>query len=75
MLHFDLLTVCNDELTHTMKGRTVMNEEERYEALRHCRYVDEIVPDAPWTLTDEYVDKHKVCISIFIHIFNNVQKH
>ena len=37
-----------------------MNEDERYEALRHCRYVDEVVIDAPWTLTDDYLDKHKV---------------
>ena len=37
-----------------------MNEVERYEAIRHCRYVDEIVPDAPWTLCDEYLEKHKV---------------
>lgn len=43
-----------------MKGRTVMNEEERYEAVRHCRYVDEIVTDAPWTCTNEYLTYHKV---------------
>ena len=54
------VTVVNDALTRSMKGRTVMNEKERYEAVRHCRYVDEVVPDAPWTLDDEYLGKHKV---------------
>ena len=55
-----LLSVCNEELTHQMKGRTVMDEHERYEAVRHCRYVDELITDAPWTITDEFLEKHKV---------------
>lgn len=54
------LAVCNDELTHSKKGRTVMTDSERYDAVRHCRYVDEVVRDAPWQIDDEYIEKHKV---------------
>lgn len=57
---FLVFAVCSDELTHQFKGYTVMTEDERYEALRHCRYVDEVVRDAPWTLTTEFLKKHKV---------------
>lgn len=37
-----------------------MNEAERYESLRHCKWVDEVIPDAPWVIDQEFLDKHKI---------------
>ncbi|CAO2831160.1 unnamed protein product [Amaranthus hypochondriacus] len=55
-----LVGCCSDEITHKYKGKTVMNEAERYESLRHCKWVDEVIPDAPWVINQEFLDKHKI---------------
>ncbi|XP_047338172.1 choline-phosphate cytidylyltransferase 1-like [Impatiens glandulifera] len=55
-----LVGCCNDETTHMYKGKTVMTDQERYESLRHCKWVDEVIPDAPWVLSQEFIDKHYI---------------
>jgi len=57
---FLLVGVCNDELTHKMKGKTVMTDKERYESVRHCKWADEVVEDAPWVVNQEFLDKHNI---------------
>ncbi|KAK7306882.1 hypothetical protein VNO77_44842 [Canavalia gladiata] len=55
-----LVGCCSDAVTHKYKGKTVMTEDERYESLRHCKWVDEVIPDAPWVINTEFLDKHKI---------------
>ncbi|XP_037467010.1 choline-phosphate cytidylyltransferase 2-like [Triticum dicoccoides] len=55
-----LVGCCSDEVTQWYKGKTVMTEEERYESLRHCKWVDQVIPDAPWIINQELLDKHRI---------------
>lgn len=33
---------------------------ERCEIVRHCRWVDEVVPDAPWALDEENLKRFRI---------------
>ncbi|KIY69254.1 hypothetical protein CYLTODRAFT_420862 [Cylindrobasidium torrendii FP15055 ss-10] len=55
-----LVGVCSDELVHSHKARTVMTHAERLEAVRHCRWVDQVVPEAPWILDQAFLDKYEI---------------
>jgi len=37
-----------------------MTHAERCEAVRHCRWVDEVVPDAPWITDAEFLAKYQI---------------
>ncbi|ORZ33490.1 hypothetical protein BCR44DRAFT_66417 [Catenaria anguillulae PL171] len=55
-----LVGVCSDKETHARKGKTVMHDYERYQAIAHCKWVDEVVEDAPWIITQEFLDKYRI---------------
>ncbi|GJP44736.1 hypothetical protein CLOM_g4093 [Closterium sp. NIES-68] len=56
---------CNDEDTARLKGPTVLTHKERCLALKHCRWVDEVVENAPWVLTESFISQH--CIDYVAH--------
>jgi len=58
--------VCNDELTHAKKGKTVLNCQERAASLRHCKWVDEVIENAPWVVDQAFLDKHRVSYNSLI---------
>ena len=55
-----IMTVNSQKMTASNKGKTVCNEVERYDAVRHCRYVDEVLTDSPWVPTLQFMDRYRV---------------
>ena len=55
-----IVGVCSDVDIKNNKGMNVMNDYERCEAVRHCKWVDEVIPKAPWLPTLDFLDLHKI---------------
>jgi len=55
-----LVGVCSDELVRDHKASTVMSHQERCESVRHCKWADEVIPEAPWIITPEFLAKHEI---------------
>ncbi|KLJ11767.1 choline-phosphate cytidylyltransferase [Blastomyces silverae] len=55
-----IVGVTSDHETHKRKGLTVLTGAERSETVRHCRWVDEVIPDCPWIVTPEFLEEHKI---------------
>ncbi|EEH36050.2 cholinephosphate cytidylyltransferase [Paracoccidioides lutzii Pb01] len=55
-----IVGVTSDHETHKRKGLTVLTGTERSETVRHCRWVDEVIPDCPWIVTPEFLEKHQI---------------
>jgi len=55
-----LVGICSDEAVQTNKRIPILKMEERVASVAGCRYVDEVVGDAPWIMDRAWIEKHKI---------------
>jgi cytidyltransferase-like protein len=55
-----LVGVCSSSLVREHKSNPVFSSSERYESMRHVRWCDEVVEDAPWTVDQDFIDKWQI---------------
>lgn len=55
-----MVGVTGDAETHRRKGLTVLTGQERAETVRHCKWVDEVIPNCPWIVTAEFLHEHNI---------------
>jgi ethanolamine-phosphate cytidylyltransferase/choline-phosphate cytidylyltransferase len=55
-----IVGVHSDETVRSYKRRPVMTEEERILVVQACRWVHEVVPDAPLEVTRGWLARHRI---------------
>ena len=60
--HGDWLVVgvLSDDTAASYKRRPVMTLAERVAVIESCRYVDEVLADAPFRVTQDFLDEHAI---------------
>ncbi|KAK7060907.1 hypothetical protein VNI00_000640 [Paramarasmius palmivorus] len=60
-----IVGVFADELCDSYGYPTTVPHVERCEVLRHCRWVDEVLPDAPWQIEEGFTREWRVDYVVF----------
>ncbi|KAH9450587.1 hypothetical protein MJO28_009987 [Puccinia striiformis f. sp. tritici] len=55
-----MVGVCSDELVRKFKASPVLTSAERYESVANCKWVDQVVEDAPWQVDAAFLEKHQI---------------
>ena len=55
-----IVGVSGDEDVISLKGKPLMNEHERAESVRNCKWVDRVICPCPWVSTLEFLDEQGI---------------
>ena len=58
--NFLLVGIHSDETVESYKRTPILTMKERIASVAGCRYVDEVVPNAPLEITREWIEKHNI---------------
>ena len=55
-----IVGIHSDEIVMSYKRRPIMTMEERMQSVAGCRYVDEVLADAPLSIPQEWIEQHNI---------------
>ena len=55
-----IVGVHSDATVESYKRKPIVSEHDRYEMIRSCRFVNEVIEEAPLLITEEYIEKHRI---------------
>lgn len=55
-----LIGIHSDDVVEGYKRKTILTMEERVSCVAGCRYVDEVIPNAPLQVDSQWIEKHDI---------------
>lgn len=55
-----IVGICNDEDVSGYKRKPILSMKERVKSVSGCKYVDEVIKNAPLIVTEEIITKYKI---------------
>jgi ethanolamine-phosphate cytidylyltransferase len=59
-----IIGVLSDDTAASYKRRPIMTLPERVTVIESCRYVDEVIADAPYEVTEEFLAEHHIDVVV-----------
>jgi len=66
-----IVGVIGDKVATNYKRSPIINEQDRYNIVKHIDYVDKIIKDSPLIITQEFMNLHS--IDYVVHAFSNIK--
>jgi phosphoenolpyruvate phosphomutase len=70
-----IVGVHNDETVMSYKRRPVLSMKERIAVIESCKYVDQVIPDAPLVVTSKYLEENQIDLVIHGDDLTSEDKH
>ena len=61
---FLIVGIHSDKTVKSYKRTPIIEQEQRYEIVRACKYVDEVIEDAPLIITQDFMVLHNIDLVI-----------
>jgi len=55
-----LVGICGDDVVEAHKRKSILTMEERVISVAGCRWVDEVLPNAPWKVDPAWIEKYSI---------------
>ena len=55
-----LVGICGDDVVEAHKRKPILTMEERVMSVAGCRWVDEVIPNAPWNFDPAWIEKYSI---------------